>query len=539
VGSPERRAALAAAALVIGGLAVLRLGFGSFDLWGGFLAVLAGWIVGVAGVIVWLRLPTSRSGLLLLALAAAWGLANLQRTPVDLIDAVATVLQFAWAVLLALALLALPDAAWPRAVWLAILAAAVASLIPLPTGGVAVSVTLIALLGWVSLVRARRRSPWTWVSVAGVTAAVTVGISTIARATVPGFAAIDTRPAIEISLIATGLLLVIAVQRVTQRDVRVSDLVVDVGPETGGEVATRIAAALGDPTLEIAFADPGGDGFVDAAGRPLVLPIDDRDRTITRIVRDGRPLAALVHARGRDPDPSVLAAIGRAIELASVNARLQADVQHQLADVEASRRRLLDAADEERRALRIRLEAELDPRLDELQTMLKAPRAGADGASMHPVLARIAEARVDVATIADGLYPRLVEQLGLVGAVRELARRSSLPAVVVVDMPVEADRATNAALYFVCSEALSNAAKHASASTITIRLERAGASVRIVIEDDGTGGADADHGTGLAGLRDRVEAVAGTFTVGDGTDGGTRVAATIPLGRDSGPVSRS
>ena len=113
VGSPERRAALAAAALVIGGLALLRLGFGSFDLWAGSLAVLAGWIVGAAGVIVWLRLPTSRSGVLLLAVASAWGVANLQRTPVDLIDALATVLQFAWAVLLALALLALPDAAWP------------------------------------------------------------------------------------------------------------------------------------------------------------------------------------------------------------------------------------------------------------------------------------------------------------------------------------------------------------------------------------------------------------------------------------------
>ena len=112
-------------------------------------------------------------------------------------------------------------------------------------------------------------------SVAGVTAAATVGISIIARAAVPGFAAIDTRPAIEISLIAMGLLLVMAVQRVTQRDVRVSDLVVDVGPEASGEVATRIGAALGDPTLEIAFAEPGGDGFVDAAGRPLVLPTDD------------------------------------------------------------------------------------------------------------------------------------------------------------------------------------------------------------------------------------------------------------------------
>jgi len=540
VGSPERRVALtAAAALVIGGLALLRLGFGSFDVWAGSLAVLTGWIIGVAGVIVWLRLPTSRSGVLLLAVAAAWGLANLQRTPVDLIDVVATVLQFAWAVLLALALLTLPEAAWPPGVWVAVVIAAVASLIRAPAGGVAVSVALVLVLAWVTLLRARRHSPWTWASMAGVITAALLGISTVARSAVPGFAAIDTRPAIEISLIATVLLLVMAVQRLTHREVRVSDLVVDVGPAAGSGVAARIAAALGDPTMEIAFAEPDGDGFVDAAGRPLVLPTDDRDRTVSRIEHDGRPLAALVHARGRDPDPSVLSAIGRAIELAGVNARLQADVQHQLADVDASRRRLLDAADEERRVLRRQLEAELDPRLDELQTMLEAPRAKGDAGFASPVLARIAEARADVATIADGLYPRLVEQLGLAGAVHELARQSALPVEIVVDGPVEADPATNAALYFVCSEALSNAAKHAHASTIAIRLERVGTSVRIVIEDDGTGGADPDHGTGLLGLRDRVVAVAGTFTVGDRAGGGTWVAATIPVGPAADPVSRS
>jgi signal transduction histidine kinase len=138
-----------------------------------------------------------------------------------------------------------------------------------------------------------------------------------------------------------------------------------------------------------------------------------------------------------------------------------------------------------------------------------------------------------VAAIAEGLHPRLVEELGIAGAVRELARRSPVPVDVTVGPSVEGDLASQAGLYFVCSEALVNASKHAGATSISIRLERSADLLVADIEDDGVGGADAARGTGLTGLRDRIEALGGWLTVSERAGHGTRIVAAVPMGNDS------
>ena len=530
---------MAATLLIAGGLAMLRLGFGPFEFQAGVLALMTGWVVGAAGLIALLRAPASRTGLLLVALAVAWDVANVQRTPFVLLNQLTYPLQLVYAAILGHALLAVPDERPPRAAWIAVGVAYAASFLPQPSGGVAVSAALVLGLGSVSVARLRGRSAWAWPSIAGVAFAATLGLSTAARWAMSAFAATDLRPAVEIALIVTGVTLSATAVRAAQRGIRVTDLVVDLGREAGGGIARQLASVLGDPTLEVAFALGDGRRFVDAAGHDILLPAPDSDRTVTMIDSGGRPLAALVHHPATIAGPSVRSAIARATELAGANVRLQAEVQKQRADVDASRRRLLNAADEERRSLRAQLDGDLGRRLDELEATLIGRSTNADRASVDGVINQVDDARAEMAAIADGLHPRLLEEAGLAGAVRELARRSLVPVEVRVGPSVAGDLATEAALYFVCSEALANAAKHAGAASISIHMARMGDELVAAIEDDGVGGADPARGTGLSGLRDRVEALGGSITVADRAVHGTRVVASIPAGQESPRVTRS
>jgi signal transduction histidine kinase len=537
VGSRDRRAAAAAALLGIGGLATLRLGFGPFEFQAGVLAMMTGWILGLAGLIAWLRSPTSRLGLLLVATAVAWTVANLQRTPLMLVNELTGPLQLVYAAIVGHALLVVPDERPTRPARIPI--AYVASLLPQPAGGIAVSATLVLSLGAVSIARLAGRSPWVWPTIAGVVFGATLGLSTIVRWGASGFAAVDLRPAVEITLIVTGLSLSAAAIRAAQRGVRVTDLVVDLGRESGGGIVRQLSSVLGDPSLTVAFPLRGGSRFVDAAGREVLLPGPDSGQSVTMIDGGGRPLAALVHDPATSTDPGVRSAIARAAELAGANARLQAEVQNQLAEVDASRRRLLDANDEERRVLRTQLDGDLGQRLDELEATLTESPALADRASVAAIISQLGETRAEMAAIADGIHPHLLKTSGLTGAVRELARRSAIPVEIAAEPSLTGDLATEAALYFVCSEALSNATKHARAASISIRLGRSGDDLVAEIEDDGVGGADPGRGSGLAGLRDRVEALGGSISVADRATGGTRVVASIPARGDAARVTRS
>jgi len=213
-----------------------------------------------------------------------------------------------------------------------------------------------------------------------------------------------------------------------------------------------------------------------------------------------------------------------------VNARLQADVQRRAKEVNASRRRLLGAADDERRALRAQLDHDLGPRLDALQGILEnAPTAG-DGRTVSAVLDQLTATRAETEALAEGLYPRLVEELGLAGAVQDLASRSTLPLKLWLEPDVHGALPSEAAMYFVCSEALANALKHASASSVSVRLGTSTDNLVAEIEDDGIGGADPGRGTGLAGLRERLEALGGSLQVSSRVGHGTRLVASVPIG---------
>jgi signal transduction histidine kinase len=328
------------------------------------------------------------------------------------------------------------------------------------------------------------------------------------------------------ALIVVAVVLSHALVRRADRQREVESLVLELGAGSGDVLTRRLRGIAGDPTLQVAYSMPEVGRFVDPTGRAVVLATG-KDREETPIRVEGSPVGLLIHERGSLTDAGVLQAIGRAAGLASTNARLQAEVVAQLAEVDASRLRLTEAADEERRVLRRRLEDGLEPLLADLEAAVAdASRVAHGGAGADPV-AHVREVRREIAELASGLPPRALDR-GLAAAISALAARCPVPVTVQQLSAGPASGRTQAALYFACSEALSNAAKHARASSVSVRLTSAGGETTVEVSDDGIGGADLDRGTGLGGLRQRLEAMGGTLFVESPAGGGTLVRASLP-----------
>jgi signal transduction histidine kinase len=314
----------------------------------------------------------------------------------------------------------------------------------------------------------------------------------------------------------------------------VADLVVTLERTPPGSVRDALAHTLGDPTLELALWLPDQGSYVDAQGRPLTLPAPGRERAVTVLGPAEAPVAALVHDPVLLERPALLTAAGAAARLALENERLQAELRAQLAELRASRTRIVTAGDEERRRLERDLHDGAQQRLLSLGLALQLARAqlgpNANGASET-----LAEADVELRAALDelrelarGIHPAVLTEQGLGAALRSLAQRSPVP-VTIVDVPEERLGApAEAAAYFLVSEALANAAKHADASHVRVSVAHVGGRVLVDVEDDGVGGADPARGSGLRGLADRVIALDGELGVESPLGSGTHVHAEIP-----------
>ena len=305
----------------------------------------------------------------------------------------------------------------------------------------------------------------------------------------------------------------------------VTGLVVDLGePAAGGVLRDRLARTLGDPTLVVGYWLPGQRRYVDEAGRPVELPAAGAGRAVTPIEENGRRIAVLVHDLAVLDDPALLSAAGSAARLAVSNARLQAEVGTRVGEVEASRRRIVEASDEQRDRLERELREGAERRLAHVAELL------ADGGEpLADVRAGLDAARAELREFARGIHPATLTERGLGASVRELAGRS--PITVEVAVPsARFPPAIEAAAYFVCAESLTNVAKHAEASKVRIGITQGNGRLTVVVADDGIGGADRSRSSGLRGLADRVEALGGRLAVDSPPGGGTRVMAELPCG---------
>jgi signal transduction histidine kinase len=321
-----------------------------------------------------------------------------------------------------------------------------------------------------------------------------------------------------VCLIAAGLFADLLWGRWTHGTV--TGVVVDLGEPAGtATLRDRLARTLGDPTLIVGYWLREQGIHVDEAGRPVDLPSAERPRALTPILDDGERVAVLVHDESLLDDPALMSAVAAATRLAVSNARLQADVRERVAEVEASRRRIVAAADEQRHRLERDLRAGTTRRLGRVAEL---------AARIDPELERqVVAAQAQLGALARGIHPAELTELGLAEALRELCGRAGTT-IEWNNADRRLDAATEAAAYFVCSEALANVAKHSSASETTVRVSTDNGLLTVEVTDDGVGGADAAAGTGLQGLSDRVETLGGRLTVASPPEGGTRVVAELP-----------
>ena len=201
----------------------------------------------------------------------------------------------------------------------------------------------------------------------------------------------------------------------------------------------------------------------------------------------------------------------------------------------ASRRRIVAAADQARRRIERDLHDGTQQRLVSLVLNLRAAEATvpAEPAELRRQLAGIADGLVDTVdelrVLSRGIHPAILSEGGLGPALAALTRRSAVPVELEVDVPTRLPEAVEVAAYYVVSEALSNVAKHASASSARVAARTQAGSLHLAVRDDGLGGAVAGEGSGLIGLIDRVEALGGTISVTSPPGRGTALLAEFPL----------
>jgi signal transduction histidine kinase len=333
----------------------------------------------------------------------------------------------------------------------------------------------------------------------------------------------DVLLAYQLVLIASGLAVALDLRMASWSDASIAGLVIDLGERaTGGVVRDRLARTIGDPTLNVAYVLDESRPPVDEQGQAVELPTDGDPRVVTPVDLAGERLALLIHDPAVPADPSLIAAATGALSVAVANAQLQTTVLTSLADVEASTRRLLDAADAERRHLGAELRANVEPLLREAADELRT--AGAEEA----LVARVDAVHAELLRLARGLDPVLLEQNGLDAALRELADQAGVP--VSVSAPEERFLPEiERCAWFTCSEAVANAMKHACAGQLEIVVRTVGDVVEVVVTDDGSGGADPAHGSGLRRLAGRVEAAGGTLEIQSPAGEGTRIVARLPV----------
>jgi predicted ATPase/signal transduction histidine kinase len=247
---------------------------------------------------------------------------------------------------------------------------------------------------------------------------------------------------------------------------------------------------------------------------------------------EGRVWGVMVVASAGEPLPAgTEARLARFTELAATavaNAQAQAEVA-------ASRARIVAAADKTRRRIERDLHDGIQQRLVTLTLMLgrMRDRVPADvRADLDEARDELAATRQELRDLSQGVHPTILVELGLGAAIRALARRSPLPVRLQLRAGGRLPRPCDITAYYVAAEAFTNAAKHAVASAVDILIDEAGGTLTVQVRDDGAGGADASRGSGLTGLRDRVEAVGGSMTVDSPAGAGTVLTVLLPVTAD-------
>jgi signal transduction histidine kinase len=301
----------------------------------------------------------------------------------------------------------------------------------------------------------------------------------------------------------------------------------------GGKNVATIVSRTGRPARVESYADASGPlgsraregGVGSAVGTPVI--VEGRLWGLIVVSTSGEQL---LPAGAEARLTSFTELVATAIANADSNAELM-----------ASRARIVTAADQARQRIERDLHEGTQQQLVTLMLQLRAVQTAVPAGlgEVGDQLARIAEHLAGVfdrvREISHGIHPAILSEKGLAPALRALGRQSAVP----VKLDLRAGRRlpgpVEVAAYYAVSEALANAAKHARASAVQVELGADDAMVRLAVRDDGIGGADPARGSGLIGLRDRIEARGGTVRIISPPGGGTTLLIQIPAGRQDAP----
>jgi signal transduction histidine kinase len=315
----------------------------------------------------------------------------------------------------------------------------------------------------------------------------------------------------------------------------VGDLVVELSETaTPPNLREALSRALRDPSLQIGYWLPDSDRYVDVDGQRFELP-EAGTLASTVVEYGGQRVAVLVHDASLLDDPELIRAACAAGGMALANAGLQAELRARVNELRQSRARIVEIGDAERRRLERNLHDGAQQRLLSVALGLRLVEARlAD----HPAEAElVAGSRLELEgslqelrEIAHGIHPAVVSDHGLAVALEAVVARSAVPVRLTMDVDGRLPEPIEAAIYYLVCEALTNTAKHAHASKVTVQISCDDRRVVIEVADDGRGGADMANGSGLRGLADRFAALDGRFVVSSTAEGGSAIRAEIPCG---------
>jgi signal transduction histidine kinase len=521
---------------------------------------LVGWAFAITGLMGWARRPGNRTGPLLVLTGALLWMLSMQGSHLLVLRTAGGLLGSAFAVALIYLVLAFPvgylTSRYDRAL-------VVATVLIVALEDIGVSLLRMASAHEIATSLYRVQSALVIVTAAGMIAprlirrwiaasgpgrrmlgplVLSTSVWLFAHALVrfvhtfvqPGWIDAAYQPFNQTVMAAIPLTVVFGLSGARARRSRVGDLVVELGRIHSSEgLRPALARTLGDPGLEVGFWSAEQGRYLTVDGLALEPPTDDPRKAATFLESQGHPLAVIVHDAALLDDPRLIDASGVAARLAVENERLHAEVRAQLEAVRASRARIVEAGDAERRRVERNLHDGAQQRLITLTLQLRmlsdALGSGLD-ARQQELLERARQeasaAHAELRELAQGVHPSVLSDDGLAAALEYLVERAPLP--VRLTAPHERyPTSVESTAYFVAAEALTNVLKHARASGASISVTNGEGELVVEVTDDGHGGADPE-GSGLRGIADRVAALDGSFKVDSSPEGGTRVRAGIP-----------
>ncbi len=320
------------------------------------------------------------------------------------------------------------------------------------------------------------------------------------------------------------------------------------------ETATSatIVGKFGEPTAEFLLGDTlpitdGAAATVHRTGNPARVEYAELDGEIAELMRTlgfQASIAVPIHVAGSTWGALIAAlreseaapdATDRRLEAFAELAGLAVASAQARDDLTASRLRIIEAGDAERRRIERNLHDGAQQRLVALAVALRLVQAkirdSPDEAGELAAFAsdELTQALRELRELAQGIHPAVLTERGLETALEVLAARTPLAVELEVQLPDRLPASIEAAAYYVVSEALANVVKHAEADVARVRVERTEGEAMVEVDDDGEGGADPDRGSGLCGLRDRVETLDGRLVVESRSGRGTRIRARMPV----------